>query len=133
MSDHQPGQVRQPPRERFAPSEDEVDLQKAAEALRAEPNTGQHGHKQMALFKRGAETVALYCFEPGAKLKEHAVDGPVLIQVLAGQLNVTTPESSHRLSRGMLLRLSANVRHEVEAIESSDMLLTVCVENQRNT
>jgi quercetin dioxygenase-like cupin family protein len=128
MGDHQPGQVRQPPRERFAPSEDEVDLQKAAEALRAEPNAGQHGHKQMALFKHGPETVALYCLEPGAKLPDHEVSGPVLIQVLAGRITVHTDQSQHTLKQGMLLRLSPHVRHDVEAIDASDMLLTVCVE-----
>jgi len=128
MTDQQPGQVRQPPRERFANSEHEVDLQKAVEALRAEPNSGQHGHKQMALFKHRSETVALYCFEAGAALPGHEVSGPVLVQVLKGRLRVATDESSHELRAGMLLRLSPRVRHDVEAIEASDMLLTVCIE-----
>ena len=119
---------RTPPRERFAVSEDAVDLAKAAEVLRNEPGTGQHGHRQMALFRHGAETVALYCFEAGAKLPGHVIEGPVLIQVLSGRLKVRTDRTEHELAAGMLLRLAPNVEHDVEAIDASDMLLTVCIE-----
>jgi len=121
-------QGRTPPRERFAVSEDQVDLAQAAEALRREPGTGQHGHRQMALFRHGPETVALYCFDAGSKLPGHAIEGPVLIQALKGRLVVNTNTSRHELTGGQLLRLSPNVEHDVEAIEPSDMLLTVCIE-----
>jgi quercetin dioxygenase-like cupin family protein len=119
---------RTPPRERFAISEDAVDLAKAAEALRKEPGEGQHGRRQMALFRHGPETVALYSFEPGAKLPGHVIEGPVLIQVLNGRLKVRTQSTEHELATGMLLRLAPNVEHDVEAIDAADMLLTVCIE-----
>ena len=128
MHSPQPGETRTPPRERFAPAEDEVDLAEAAAALRQEPGAGSHGHRQMALFRRGAETVALYCFEAGSKLPDHVVQGPVLIQTLKGRLRVKTDQTTHELPAGMLLRLAPGVTHDVEAVEESDMLLTVCIE-----
>jgi quercetin dioxygenase-like cupin family protein len=128
MSAPEPGRARTPPRERFAPQEDEVDLQKAAEALWAEPNAGEQHHRQMALFRHGPATIAFYCFEPGSKLPDHVVEGPVFIQVLKGRLKVQTSESTHDLSAGMLLRLSPSVTHDVEAVERCEMLLTVCIE-----
>jgi len=119
---------RTPPRERFAVSEQQVDLAQAARALREEPGSGQHGHRQMALFRHGPETVALYSFEAGSTLPAHVVEGPVLIQALSGQLRVQTDSTSYDLAAGQLLRLSPNVTHSVEAIEASDMLLVVCIE-----
>ncbi len=75
--------VRPRAAERFASDEDHVDLTAAAQWLWNEPGSGQHGHRQMALFHHGQSTVALYCFEAGASLPDHVVDGVVIIQVFA--------------------------------------------------
>lgn len=120
--------VRPRPQERFAPAEHEVDLQAAADWLWQEPHAGQHGHRQMALFRHGPATVALYCFEAGSSLPDHVVDGSVLIHVLKGQLTVHTDSTAHKLSAGHLLRLAPGVKHDVEAEQASEMLLTVCIE-----
>lgn len=120
--------VRPRPAERFAPAEDQVDLQAAAQRLWQEPKAGQHGHRQMALFRHGPATVALYCFEAGASLPDHVVDGSVLIQVIKGRLIVHTDNGRHELQAGHLLRLAPGVKHDVEAEETSEMLLTVCIE-----
>ena len=120
--------ARPKPAERFAPLEDVVDLTAATDRLQNEPNAGQHGHRQMALFHHGPATVALYCFEAGSKLPDHVVDGPVTIHVLEGRLQVKTAQSKHELPANHLLRLAPGVNHDVEAVEASKMLLTVCVE-----
>lgn len=129
--DHQSaGESRKPPRERFAPCEDEIHLPDAIAVLRAEPGAGQHGHRQMALFHHGQATVALYSFQAGAKLPGHVVDGPVIIHVLTGRLKVSTAADAHELPAGALLRLAPGVAHDVVAGEASDMLLTVCYEGE---
>ncbi|MFW6060736.1 MAG: cupin domain-containing protein [Phycisphaeraceae bacterium] len=120
--------VRPRPAERFAPAEDQVDLNEAVAQLWTEPNAGSHGHRQMALFHHGPATVALYCFEAGASLPDHVVDGSVTIHVLKGRLSVTTENGRRDLPAGHLLRLAPGVVHDVEASEQSEMLLTVCVE-----
>ena len=120
---------RTPPKERFSPNEDELDLDKAAEALAAEPAGGEHGHRQMTLFHHGPMTIALFVFEEsGARLPDHVVDGPVIIQSLAGRIRVNGADGHHELPAGRLLRLAPGVRHDVEALEPSRMLLTVCLE-----
>ncbi|HEX7009514.1 MAG TPA: AraC family ligand binding domain-containing protein [Phycisphaeraceae bacterium] len=127
MSGSSSHRVRTPPRVRFAPSEDRFNLKTAAETLAREPS-GQRGHKQMALFRHGPATLALYLFETGASLPDHVVDGPVIIHVLQGRLKVATDQTEHDLPAGTLLRLAPNVRHDVSALERSQMLLTICVE-----
>jgi quercetin dioxygenase-like cupin family protein len=49
----------------------------------------------------------------------------VTILALAGQLEVSTPAQTHRLPEGSLLVLDPGVRHDVVALEQSQMLLTV--------
>lgn len=131
MTDQPSERLREHPERRFAPREAKFDLTEAVEKLRAEPS-GEHGHKQVALFKHGPETLALFLFEDGSKLPEHVVDGTVFIQVLSGRLTVRTSEAVHDLPRGSLLRLSPGVVHDVEAEGESQMLLTVCLEGPRS-
>lgn len=119
--------LRPHPSKRFAPDEHVFDLKVAAAELKREPS-GQHGHKQIALFKHGPATLALFVFDPGARLEDHVIDGPVIIQTLTGHLSVTTGERSYALPAGALLRLAPGVPHDVQASEASQMLLTVCVE-----
>ena len=127
MNDQSPGRLRTPPEQRFAPPEELVDLPAAAHQLLAEPS-GQHGHKQMALFRHGQATLALYCFDAAGRLPDHVVDGPVIIHVLAGRLHVNTDHNTHTLAAGQILRLAPGVRHDVTADEPTQMLLTVCLQ-----
>ncbi len=129
MNQTHDGRMRTPPLERFSPPEEVFDIDVAAAELLAEPGGGQHGHRQVALFRHGPATLALYCFETkGAKLPDHVVDGMVIIQVLKGRLNIHTDQADYDLPSGQLLRLAPGVRHDVVASEPSQMLLTVCVE-----
>lgn len=122
---------RTPPRERFRPSEDVIDLPAATAKLLEEPPSNRHGHRQITLYKHGAETLALFHFDAGGGLSSHVVDGPVVIHVLDGSLTVATDHAEHELQAGQLLRLGAGVRHDVAAHESSRMLLTVFLEPAR--
>lgn len=120
--------LREPPEARFARPEDQFDLHAAARELAGEPESGQHGHRQKALIREGPMTLALYLFEAGSRLPNHVVDGVVLIQVLEGHLQVTTAAGTHDLPAGNVLRLSAGVQHDVIAVSSSQMLLTIALE-----
>lgn len=120
--------LRPHPQARFATHADVFDLELAAQTLLSEANGGQHGHRQITLFRHGPATLALYCFEAGSRLPDHVVDGAVIIQVLEGRLLVHIDDAKHDLTAGRVLRLGPNVKHDVQAVEPSRMLLTVCVE-----
>lgn len=122
-----PTRLRPHPEKRFAPDEHVFDLKVAAAELKAEPS-GQHGHKQIALFKHGPATLALFMFDAGARLDDHVIDGPVIIQTLTGHLSIQTEQRTYALPAGTLLRLAPGVKHDVQASEASQMLLTICVE-----
>jgi len=127
MSSPAPKRLREHPRQRFAGEGDVFDLKAVADELAAEPS-GEHGHKQIALFKQGPATLALFLFEPDARLDNHRVDGAVIIHTLAGRLRVTANGKQHDLPEGSLLRLAPGVEHDVHAAEPSQMLLTISYE-----
>lgn len=127
MNTSQEGHQRTAPRVRFASDADRFDLNQAAEALLAEAS-GQNKHQQIALFKHGPATLALYCFKAGSSLPGHVVDGPVIIHTLQGCLILRTEEGELTLETGQLLRLAPGVRHDIAALTDSRMLLTICVE-----
>lgn len=116
---------RRPPRERFVGSEHLFDLDAEGERLSAEPDGIRDGHRQITLFRGGGVSIVLFDFERGGSLKDHAADGYVTIEVLGGDLHVTTAEGQHRMRDRSLLVLRPGVGHDVRATAATRMLLTV--------
>ncbi|MFW5965931.1 MAG: cupin domain-containing protein [Persicimonas sp.] len=119
--------LREHPTERFASAEREIDLDACFDDLLDEPHEAIDGHRQITIFHQASLTLTLFYFQEGGHLPEHVVDGPVTIQVLDGDLEVSTSEADHRLSAGQLLVLAPGVEHDVKAHAESRMLLTVRV------
>ncbi len=67
----------------------------------------------------------LFDFEAGGRLKDHAADGYVTVLVLSGEIRMTTAEEQHGMSADSLLVLRPRIRHDVEALTASRLLLTV--------
>ena len=123
-----PGGLRRPPGERFVGTQIVLDLNERARALRAEADPPQRGHRQITLFHRPPVTQALFAFEAGGALPDHAARGLVTIHVLDGALTVEAEGQSHDLGAGGILVLGPNTRHSVRARDAATMLLTVHLE-----
>lgn len=122
---NQPGRERRAPAERFAGSEHLFNLAASAESLRLEDQPARDGHRQITLVHEGGVSVVLFVFESGGRLSNHSADGLVLIQAIAGMLQVTTPLGTHTVPTGSLLVLAPGVMHDVTARRASQMLLTI--------
>lgn len=120
----QPVQPRVPPRERFAGNQHVINLVKAFEQLPRE-SVPRQGHMQKALYRLGPTTTAIFAFEAGARLDQHALEGEAIIHVLTGRVHVQTDQAKHELGPDDLLLLNPSVPHDVTAIEPTRMLLTV--------
>ena len=119
------GRERQDPEERLAGDAHLYDLGASAQGLREESQAARHGHRQVTLVHHDGITVVLFDFEAGGELPSHVADGLVMIQVIAGRIDVATPENTHAMAAGSLLVLAAGVRHDLIAREPSAVLLTV--------
>jgi quercetin dioxygenase-like cupin family protein len=118
--------LRTHPKERLAPPVQLIGLTEAIERLRAEAHASVAGHRQLALVRRGPFSLILFAFEADGFLKEHKADGDVIIQVLAGRLEVTVAGDVVSIKRGELMSLAPGQAHAVHALEVSDMLLSLC-------
>lgn len=117
--------LREHPKDRFAPSVRHLNLAEEFEELLAEDHEAVDNHRQIALVKRGGLSIILFYFEEGGVLPEHRADAEVSIHVLAGELEIDTPDRTDELGEGELLVLAPDVEHDVEALEPSKMLLTL--------
>jgi quercetin dioxygenase-like cupin family protein len=117
--------LRPHPEKRFEPKQIEIDLGAVAARLRAEPQTGERGHRQQTLYREVGLTIALFAFERFTNLPPHRAAGVVNIHVLRGRLKITAEGQVHELRSGQMLVLAAGIEHAVAAEEESDMLLTV--------
>lgn len=129
-----PDRLREHPEQRYDAQALRYDLSQQAQSLQAKASTGGNtGHRQVTLYKgsdinTGPTTIALFDFDAGAALPAHLAQGVVSIHVLTGQVQVAAAGENHELAPGQLLVLQPSVRHDVRAIEASQMLLTVCLE-----
>ncbi len=93
-----------------------------------EPLTGARGHRQETIYRHGPVTVALFLFDAGARMIEHAAEGVVTIHVLDGRLKMSVEGQTHDLPAGQILVMAPGVKHDVFAELPTRMLLTVCLE-----
>ena len=107
------GQLRRPPAERFAGSTTCSTCPRWQASCEREDHPAADGHRQMTLFHAGDLTLVLFDFEAAGVLADHEADGYVTIHTVAGELEVSTSEATHRLSRRVRLVLAPGVRHDV--------------------
>ena len=77
------------------------------------------------LFKKNDFRCVLIAMEPSAVMKEHHADGTISVQVLKGRVRFGTQGLQHDLAAGNLLTLGASIKHDVQALEDSALLLTI--------
>lgn len=83
--------------------------------------------KTTAFFKDEQLEVMRIILPAGKKIAPHAVNGPITIQCLEGEVNVEL-ESRHQLMRaGDLLYLAAAEKHALTSNENASLLVTVAL------
>ena len=77
------------------------------------------------LVKKEKGTVTLFAFDVGEGLSEHTAPFDALVQVVDGEADVSVGIEKHRVSKGEVLLLPADIPHAVHATERFKMLLTM--------
>ena len=117
--------MRERAEERLDGSATLLNLPEEFAKLSAELDPSVAGHRQIALFKGYKSTVAIFAFERGAGMREHSAPGVVTVHVLQGELEIEVAAVKHRVRAQNVLVIPPGARHDVKAIEPSQMLLTV--------
>ena len=95
------------------------------ERLRRETPWTAHGSNGVTLVKHPDLRIVLMALKAGVRIEEHEADGRLALHVLSGSLRLHLPQETVDLPAGHLLALDRCVPHDLEAIEESELLLTI--------
>ena len=121
MSDQPPARADRP----AATPVSQFQIDEAVARLKQEPSWLSGTRNAITLIKQGPLRVVLIVLRSGISLEEPHAVGPLTVQVLSGVLRVRTLGRAVDIRRGTLLALEAGLRHEVEALEESALLLSL--------
>jgi quercetin dioxygenase-like cupin family protein len=102
----------------------EFDLATEVEQLHREPGWST-GHNAKTLLKYDDLRLVLIALRAGAQIPAHQTDGRVTIHTIAGLVQVRAEGRTFELRTGRLVAFEHGVRHDVEALEESALLLTI--------
>lgn len=102
----------------------QIDLGEVGSHLEAGMPASQ-ARTAVTLVKEAGLNVVLARLRAGGSLAEHAASGAATVQVLNGHVRVHVGDESLDVPAGRLVAFDAKVRHGVEAIEDSTLLLTL--------
>ena len=79
----------------------------------------------ITLAKHGGMSIVLTHLHAGGKLEEHSVPGAATVLVLDGRILLKLAGEAVEVPSGRLAVFDSGVRHSVEAVEDSTLLLTL--------
>jgi len=91
--------------------------------------TPEQTRGSVTLVKQGGMSLVLTHLHGGGRLQEHATPGAATVQVLDGHVRVQIEGESLDVPAGRLIAFNSGVRHSVEALEDSTLLLTLVAGN----
>jgi quercetin dioxygenase-like cupin family protein len=83
------------------------------------------GHTAKTLVKLGGLRVVLLALSRGSRIPEHTADADLSLQCLRGRVVLDVQGERMELGVGELATLARDLPHEVEALEDSELLLTL--------
>jgi quercetin dioxygenase-like cupin family protein len=101
-----------------------IDLSEAVVELHGMASAGQD-RRGITLVKQGGLSVVVMHLHSGGSLAEHAAPGAATVQVLDGHVRVQIGDTTLDVPAGRLIAFDSKVKHDVEAIEDSTLLLTL--------
>jgi hypothetical protein len=106
----------------------QIDLEAELSQLRQEDSSQREtGRSSITIAKYPDLRVVLILMKGGSRMRQHRAEGRVSIQQLKGRTRIHLDTSRKvDLCAGHLLVLDCGVLHDVEALDESALLLTIC-------
>jgi quercetin dioxygenase-like cupin family protein len=101
------------------------DVATVAAEMRGEAAYLRDGHTARTLLREPDLRVVLLVMNAGARIAEHRADETACIFTFSGHVRLGLPERVADLPAGRLLVLERGLRHDVEAVAESALLLTL--------
>lgn len=109
------------------------DLAEIAREMRGESEYDHgHGHAARTIVRAHDLRVVLIAIRAGAHIAEHLAQGTVAIQIISGRVRIRLPRLARQhedrfeeLVPGRLLAMQGGLAHSVDALEDSELLVTL--------
>ena len=95
------------------------------ERLRNEPEWVSGKRNSITVVKSSSLSIVLIAIPRGANLCGHQVEGPITLQVVSGTIQFGIAGEPRKLTAGSVIALDKAIPHDIEALEDSDLLLTI--------
>ena len=94
--------------------------------LKDDQRSTNQGKHSATLAKNEHVRIVLAVLAKGEALQEHGTQGQITVAVVQGAIRFDALNERVRLTAGALLTLRPGIRHSVEALEESALVITVC-------
>lgn len=102
-----------------------IDIPLFIEQIKQESTWKDSDRNSITVFKTNGLRIVLIALHGGAEMAKHTANGHISIQVIEGQIKLTTDLQSVELSKGQMLALHERIPHSVLAIKETFFLLTL--------
>jgi len=93
--------------------------------VRREPEWVSGKRNSVTFVKTSNLSVVLAAIKKGATLCGHEVDGSITMQVLSGTIKAGVSGEPRRLAAGTVIALDKGIPHDIQALQDSELLLTL--------
>src|ERR1044072_2009785 len=107
-----------------------MDFDSFVKQLKDEEAWAKRDRNGITIFKTDGLTTVLTCLHKDACIEENSVDGLFQVQVLDGKIRVSTDDGDADMREGEMIVFHPNVKHRIEALKKSSLLLQSI--NERN-
>ena len=98
--------------------------------LRQEPEWISGSRNSVTVVKTDNLSIVLTAIKKEATLCGHEVDGPITLQVISGAVKFGVPGKPLTLTAGTVIALDKAIPHDIQALEDSELMLTIVKEIQ---
>ena len=102
-----------------------IDLCGFTKQIREEKAWKESDRNAITVFKTDGMRIVLIALHKDAEMIKHTIDGIINMQVIEGEILITTEKQSAELGPGEILALHQNIPHNVLAKKESIFLLTL--------
>lgn len=86
---------------------------------------GEKTINSMMIALKNSLNSAVFAFDKEEMLSEHSAPADALVYVLDGELEISINKIGHKVKKGEMILMLANIPHALKALEKSKMLLII--------
>ena len=86
---------------------------------------GEKTINSMMIALKNSLNSAIFAFDKEEMLSEHSAPADALVYVLDGELEISINKIGHKVKKGEMILMPANIPHALKALEKSKMLLII--------